>query len=477
MKFHRRSRIFLFVILGLAVGAAYLALGDHASPSTSVARANSTPEAGEEFTAEVYCDTSRTDLMRQLPEPWMPDVVNGPAVSFRVSNRSTGPGGVTARPSTTAVVVDVGVAPDGEFRFDPANVTINVGDTVKWTWINGGHSVLSGTPCTPSNVFCSPDNVNCGVQSAAGATYSRTFTQAGTFAYYCFQHCMFGMSGSITVNQVVIRPTANDFDNDGKADIAVFRPSAGSWFILQSSNNAFISQSFGAATDRIAPGDFDGDHKTDMAVFRPSEGSWYILRSTAGLIGVGFGVSTDVAVANDYDGDGKADVAVFRDGAWYYLQSSNGAFRAVAFGLSGDKPVPGDYDGDGKADLAVFRPSSGNWFILRSTNNGLISQPFGAATDKLVPADYDGDNKTDIAVYRPSEGAWYLLRSTAGFTGVGFGISTDVPAPSDYDGDGKADVCVYRDGAWYMLLTTNGSFRAVTFGISGDKPVPSAYVQ
>lgn len=475
MKFHvgvrfTSSVIFVFALLIVFISSDRNALTPHAQAQTVAS-----PIEG--LSGEVYCDTSRFGLFNRLPEPWMPDVAVGPGMSFRVSNRSTGPGGVTARPNATTQTVNVTVSPSGEFRFDPQTITINTGDTVKWTWENGGHSMLSGSPCTTNNAFCSPDNINCGVTSPANATYSRTFNQAGTFPYFCFQHCMFGMTGSITVNQVVIRPTANDFDADGKADIAVFRPSAGSWFLLQSSNNAFVSQGFGAATDRIAPGDFDGDRKTDFSVFRPAEGAWYILRSTAGLIGVGFGISTDVAVANDYDGDGKADVAVFRDGAWYYLQSSNGAFRAIAFGLSGDKPVTGDYDGDSKADLAVFRPSSGSWFILRSTDNGLISQPFGAASDKLVPADYDGDNKTDIGVYRPSEGAWYLLRSTAGFTGVGFGIASDIPAPSDYDGDGKADVCVYRDGAWYMLQSTNGAFRAVSFGIVGDKPVPSAFVQ
>lgn len=477
MRSQAGYRFLLFAILTVGCIAAYATRDDLAFKSNSVVQANEASETGHEFAEESYCDPSRSELMQRLPEPWMPAVATGAPISFRRSNRPTGTEGVTARPDTAAQIVDVTVAPDGEFRFSPQNITINVGDTVRWTWQNGGHSMLSGNPCASNNVFCSPDNVNCGVTSAAGFVYTRTFNQAGVFSYFCFQHCLSGMSGSITVNNVVIRPTAFDFEADGKADVAVFRPSAGSWFLLQSSNNAFVAQGFGASTDKIAPGDFDGDRKTDMTVYRPSEGAWYILRSQAGLTGVGFGISTDIPATSDFDGDLKADVAVYRDGNWYSLNSSNGAFRAVVFGLAGDRPVPGDYDGDGKSDVAVFRPSSGNWFILRSSDNGFVGQPFGAASDKVVPADYDGDNKTDIAVYRPSEGAWYLLRSTAGFTGVGFGISTDIPAPADYDGDGKADVCVYRDGAWYQLLTSNGSFRAVIFGIAGDKPVPSAYVQ
>ncbi len=71
-----------------------------------------------------------------------------------------------------------------------------------------------------------------------------------------------------------------DFDGDGRADLAVFRPSTGQWLILNSSNNQVVSTTFGSSTDKPLIGDFDGDGKSDISVFHPSTGEWFILRSS-----------------------------------------------------------------------------------------------------------------------------------------------------------------------------------------------------
>lgn len=59
---------------------------------------------------------------------------------------------------------------------------------------------------------------------------------------------------------------------DGKADVSVFRPSSGVWYLNQSVNG-FTSTQFGVPTDKIVPADYDGDGKTDIAVFRPENGT------------------------------------------------------------------------------------------------------------------------------------------------------------------------------------------------------------
>ena len=260
-----------------------------------------------------------------------------------------------------------------------------------------------------------------------------------------------------------------DFDNDGRADISVFRPSDRTWYLNQSSNG-FSATQFGLSTDKITPADYDGDGRTDISVYR--DGTWYWLNSSDNSFNARqFGIPSDIPVPADYyAGGGRSELAVYRGGTWWILNLFNNQISTLQFGLASDKPVVGDYDGDGRADQAVYR--NGEWHVNRSTQ-GYWSFNWGFATDTPVPEDYDGDGETDPAVYR--DGTWYLLQSLHGWGELRWGISSDVPVPADYDGDGKSDAAVYRDGIWYLNRSTGG-VEIQQFGLVNDKPVPSAYV-
>ena len=95
--------------------------------------------------------------------------------------------------NSRAATFQVTVAPGGALTFSPSNVTIQVGDTVQWTWASSGHSSTSGTPGHPDGLWDS------GIQNV-GFVFSHTFTGAGTFNYFCMPHGLCcGMVGSVTV--------------------------------------------------------------------------------------------------------------------------------------------------------------------------------------------------------------------------------------------------------------------------------------
>ena len=95
-------------------------------------------------------------------------------------------------PKASAATVDVTVAPNGQLVFSPSSITINPGDTVRWTWAATFHSSTSGIPGMPNGIWDS------GILNQ-GATFSHTFNSTGSFPYYCTPHggCC-GMVGMIT---------------------------------------------------------------------------------------------------------------------------------------------------------------------------------------------------------------------------------------------------------------------------------------
>jgi plastocyanin len=108
---------------------------------------------------------------------------------------------VSGVPSGGGQIFDVAVGKGGDV-FVPDSVNISVGDTVRWTWAESGHSVTSGPPCLVDSQFCSPDDANCpaGILSNIGTIYEHTFTEPGVYSYFCHAHCIIGMTGVVNVS-------------------------------------------------------------------------------------------------------------------------------------------------------------------------------------------------------------------------------------------------------------------------------------
>jgi hypothetical protein len=315
---------------------------------------------------------------------------------------------------------------------------------------------------------------------------------------------------------------AADFDDDGRSDPAIYRPSTGQWWVLRSGSfytDSLVAQ-WGTAGTIPMPADFDGDNKTDLAVYEPQglfgaapAGNWNIRYSSNGYdpqtqTSYAFPTSAynytpqNLPLPADFNGDGKPDFVTFREatGEWS-VQVTNFKFPTRLpenflsggeynghwqWGLPGDVPVPADYDGDGFAELAVWRPSNGLWFLRMSSNayNTSHAQVYqwGLPGDRPIVGDFDGDGRADLCVWRPSDGAWYIVYSSSGYhpalmTRVQWGLSGDVPVSGDYDGDGRTDLAVWRpsSGFWYILFSSrfyDPRFANIfQWGLPGDVPL------
>ncbi|HEV8590859.1 MAG TPA: VCBS repeat-containing protein, partial [Pyrinomonadaceae bacterium] len=129
-----------------------------------------------------------------------------------------------------------------------------------------------------------------GANASAQATFYILQTTAG------LSQVNWGLSNDLVV--------PGDYDGDGKTDIAVVREGATPtanlvWYVLQSSNSSLFAVAFGdTGTDLNAQNDYDGDGKADVAIWRNSTGTfWYRSSSSGAYLATQWGTANDFPVA------------------------------------------------------------------------------------------------------------------------------------------------------------------------------------
>ena len=399
--------------------------------------------------------------------------------------------------STTAIAPNADLdANDDGFLELPAGATIL--DGVAWTDFGAGDlvygTVLTSFNGVPGAATRFPNNNSPNLGSAWYAGVLTGTPDATTYSP-TIRTGNFPANGALTpgaANVGAPPPDATvDLTGDGKTDYVVVRAAGGAgsqltWYTQFNGGSPYSPRAWGISGDETLAADYDGDSLDDIAIFRPSNGTFYILLTATQTMRIEqFGQAGDNPhVVGDYDGDGRDDLAVYRPGAqgtWFYKTMPNSLFVAVNWGQSGDVPAPGDYDGDGRADFVVRRADGANGrFWKRLATGAESNEQFGLATDTVIPGDYDGDGKTDVAALRTAGGFFVWDFEPSGTAGSSilsdtWGVPGDVVVQGDYTGDGKTDYGVWRPGStgvFYVMTVGERAIFTKEWGQTGDVPVP-----
>lgn len=313
---------------------------------------------------------------------------------------------------------------------------------------------------------------------------------------------------------------AADPNGDGKTDLVVLTggrfgtgtTNGGTAIVyINNGNGTFqpgVSYATGQGSIAGAINDFNGDGKQDLAVLAQSgEGQQ---NGGAGDINVLFGNGDGTfqgnrtfllccadlgpagSVVADLNGDGRLDLVFYGASAAYvFLGSGDGTFQSpVGYqaGLPNGEGISdlatGDFNGDGHLDLvAAGCPASIGgcnpaFSILLGYGDGTFDSPLvlglpgqvSATNPSIAAADFNRDGKSDLAICGPS-GVMILLATGDG----NFGSATVLPTPcqnifaGDFNNDKKVDLAVVgvNGGIYVMLGTGNGTFQSPVYTSAG----------
>jgi hypothetical protein len=268
-------------------------------------------------------------------------------------------------------------------------------------------------------------------------------------------------AGSTSTQFLVIVPGAADFNNDGRLDVMVYKPSTRKFWIgrnvagfgfsfcatpgsacIGTNTEAWATLPTSCSGYQFYSGDFGGTSLPDVVVYNPCVGDVRVLINSGGTSGGLTGPMATVdpisgwkMIAGDFTGDSKTDVMVYYpgDGSIFVGTNVTFAFTWNQWGsIDTGTPwqfFPGEFTNEGKVDILGYRPSATlNTRVGRNTGSSFTFSQW----DNL-----------------PSSGITPVVGNFTGTTTADLGIRTSGIA--DPPAAGSGDFKVYRnaDGAFF----------------------------
>jgi hypothetical protein len=239
---------------------------------------------------------------------------------------------------------------------------------------------------------------------------------------------------------------------------------------------------WGMAFDIPVPADYNGDGRADLAVYRRSSGTWFVKDQFS----VAWGNAKTFPIAVDVSRDGRADLVSYQrsTGTWDVYDTGAGMSSTAVFGATGDVPVTqpslllainpprNDFDANGKTDLVWQHDASRQavvWYMDGASGNNMMGYNYLTSFDVTgftlaASADFNGDGAPDLVWQNDATRrayVWYMggagrnvMMAYASLTPM------DVPnwrivAANDIDGDGHPDLVWQNESTrqasiWFM---------------------------
>ncbi len=293
------------------------------------------------------------------------------------------------------------------------------------------------------------------------------------------------------LNADAVLLTAADFNQDGKADLAVADQTANELTLLLSQpagpHAASAPIKLPNRPVAVVTGDFDRDGRTDLAVANQDitllinqSNNTFVSQTlvTGGAAGL---------TAGDFDNDGWLDLAVSFGGRitlWRGAPAGFSSSTTFTAALNSAFITSADFNEDGRPDLALITPSiNGSVLILLNTGAGEFNLPpsfMAGDTPRLLDkGDFNRDGIADVVTANLTDEVNVLLGSRSGFSAP---LSFKLPpvneqafAPftllaADLNRDGFSDCAVASARGIYLLLgAAGGALRLLN-----DTPLPFA---